>query len=254
MVGATFVREVNAGEIIRIDESGISSFHGRDPRPALCIFEYVYFSRPDSILENQLIGRVRERLGKQLAREAPAIADIVVGVPDSSVPAARGYAAESKILYCDGLAKNRYVHRTFIQPTQTLRRLGVSMKFTPVYSELKGKRVVLVDDSIVRGNTIENLVKLIYSAGATEVHVRITCPPIRSPCFMGIDMSTTDQMIAYQKTEDEICKAIGATTLKYLSHKGMEEAVREGIPSGVNGGKYCGACFSGVYPLKIDDW
>jgi len=257
MVGATYLREVQPGEIIKIDENGLTSFHGRDPKPALCIFEYVYFARPDSILEDQLISKVRERLGKQLAKECPAKADIVVGVPDSSVPAARGYAEASGIRYCDGLAKNRYVHRTFIQPTQTLRKLGVSMKFTPVYSELKGKKVVLVDDSIVRGNTIENLVKLIYDAGAIEVHVRVTCPPIRNPCFMGIDMSTTDQMVAYNKTEDEICKIIGASSLGYLSHKGLEDAVREGIPQHLSGstqGKYCGACFSGKYPLRIDDW
>jgi len=254
MIGAKYIREVHAGEIIRIDENGFSSFFGRDPQPALCIFEYVYFARPDSLLEDQLIVKVRERLGKQLAKEAPVEADVVVGVPDSSVPAAKGYAEKSGLPYCDGLTKNRYVHRTFIQPTQTLRKLGVSMKFTPISSELKDKRVVLVDDSIVRGNTIENLVKLIYGAGAKEVHVRVSSPPIRHPCFMGIDMSTTNQMIAHMKNELEICKIIGATSLKYLSYEGMEKAVRKGVHEGPFVGKYCGACFTGKYPLKVDDW
>jgi amidophosphoribosyltransferase len=252
MVGATYVREVKPGEIVRIDESGVTSTMGRVPHPNLCIFEYVYFSRPDSLLEDQLIVKVRERLGIQLAKEAPAEADIVVGVPDSSVPAAMGYAKQSGLPYSEGITKNRYVHRTFIQPTQTLRKLGVSMKFTPIPSILKGKRVVLVDDSIVRGNTIENLVKLLQGAGATEIHIRVSSPPIRSPCFMGIDMATPDQMVAYGKTEEEVCKIIGATSLRYLSHEGMEGAVREGITKKDSG--YCGACFTGKYPLKIDDW
>jgi amidophosphoribosyltransferase len=257
MLGATYLREVNPGEIVRIDDTGLTSHVGRNPKPALCIFEYVYFARPDSLLEDQLIVKVRERLGKQLAIEAPAPkADIVVGVPDSSVPAARGYALQSGIPYCDGLAKNRYVHRTFIQPTQTLRKLGVSMKFTPVVSELQGKKVVLVDDSIVRGNTIENLVTLLYGAGAAEVHVRVSSPPIRHPCFMGIDMATTDQMVAFDKTEEEVCKLIGATSLRYLSHEGMEKATREGLSQGSESrkGKYCGACFTGNYPVPLDDW
>jgi len=253
MIGATYLREVQAGEIVRIDDKGLTSYIGREPKSALCIFEYVYFSRPDSLLEDQLIVKVRERLGMQLARESPAVADVVVGVPDSSVPAALGYAKQSGIPYSEGIVKNRYVHRTFIQPTQTLRKLGVSMKFTPVQTELKGKRIVLVDDSIVRGNTIENLIKLLRGAGATEIHVRVSSPPIRSPCFMGIDMSTTDQMVAHGRTIEEICKEIGADSLGYLTHEGMEGAVREGLKEGKGQG-YCGACFTGKYPLRIDDW
>lgn len=205
MIGAKYVREVEPGEIVRIDDEGLTSIRGREPRPALCIFEYVYFSRPDSFLEDQLIINVRERLGVHLAKECPAPdADIVVGVPESSVPAAIGYSKGSGIPYVEGIVKNRYVHRTFIQPTQTLRKLGVSMKFTPVFDHLRGKRVVLVDDSIIRGNTIENLVKLLFGAGAKEIHVRVSAPPIRSPCFMGIDMATPEQMIAYNKTVDEV--------------------------------------------------
>jgi len=254
MVGASYLREVRPGEIVRIDLHGLTSHPGRSPVPALCIFEYVYFARPDSLLEDQLIIRARERMGRQLARESKADADVVVGVPDSSVPAARGYSEESGIPYREGLAKNRYVHRTFIQPTQTLRKLGVSMKFTPVATELNGRRVVLVDDSIVRGNTIENLVKMIFNAGAVEVHVRVSSPPIRHPCFMGIDMATTDQMIGFNKEEEEICTIIGATSLRYLSYEGMVKAVREGLAEDSQGGKYCGACFTGKYPLKVDDW
>jgi amidophosphoribosyltransferase len=195
--------------MLRIDESGLTSIHGRDPKPAFCIFEYVYFARPDSMLEDQLVIGVRERLGIMLAKESPVSADIVVAVPDSSVPAGIGYAKQIGLPFVEGIAKNRYVHRTFIQPTQTLRKLGVSMKFTPIQERLQGKRVVLVDDSIVRGNTIENLVMMLRNGGATEVHVRISSPPVRSPCFMGIDMSTPDQMVAYQKSVEDICKIIG---------------------------------------------
>jgi len=252
IIGATYLREVLPGEIVRLDEKGISSTIGRDPKPHFCIFEYVYFARPDSLLENQLVVSVRERLGIQLAKESPADADIVVGVPESAVPAALGYSKYSKIPIKEGLMKNRYVHRTFIQPTQTLRKLGVSMKFTPVPENLKGKKIVLIDDSIVRGNTTQNLVRLLFEAGALEVHVRVTSPPVVSPCFMGIDMATTDQMIAFNKTEDQICKEIGATSLKYLSITGLSTAVAEGIKG--DGSQYCGACFTGKYPLPVDDW
>jgi len=243
------------GEIVRLDENGITSTQGRAPRPAFCIFEYVYFSRPDTLLEDQLVINVRERLGVQLAKEAPAEADIVVGVPESAVPAAVGYSKQSGIPLKEGLMKNRYVHRTFIQPTQTLRKLGVSMKFTPVVENLKGKRVVLIDDSIVRGNTTMNLVKLVFEAGAKEVHVRVSSPPVRSPCFMGIDMATTDQMVGFNRTEEEVCKVIGATSLKYLSFEGLEAAVKEGFTKEEQPKHgYCGACFTGKYPLPVDDW
>jgi len=255
IIGATYLREVQPGEIVRIDNSGIHSIQGREPKPSFCIFEYVYFSRPDSIVEDQLVIEVRERMGIQLAKEGPAEADIVIGVPESAVPAATGYSKQSGIPLKEGLMKNRYVHRTFIQPTQTLRKLGVSMKFTPVVENLKGKRVVLVDDSIVRGNTTLNLVKLLFEGGAKEVHVRVSSPPVRSPCFMGLDMSDTDHMVAYNKTEEEVCKLIGATSLKYLSLEGMEQAVKAGITENKREKRgYCSACFTGKYPLPIDDW
>jgi len=254
--GAKYIREVYPGEIIRIDASGLQSVQGRPANPAFCIFEYVYFARPDSLLEGQLIVQARERLGVELARESPCPqADIVVGVPDSSVPAALGYSKGTGIPYSEGLMKNRYVHRTFIQPTQRLRQLGVSMKFTPIEERLKGKKVVLVDDSIVRGTTIANLIKSLRSAGVAEVHVRISAPPVISPCFMGIDLSTTDDMVAHGRTEEEIRKEIGADSLRYLSHAGLEKAVREGVsPAKKDKSTYCGACFTGIYPLKVDDW
>jgi len=257
MLGASYVREIEPGEIIKIDNNGITSTIGRQPKPALCIFEYVYFARPDSILEDQLIVSVREKLGMRLAREAPPPTgvDIVVGVPESAVPAAMGYAKQSAVQYVEGITKNRYVHRTFIQPTQTLRELGVSMKFTPVFDHLRGKKIVLVDDSIVRGSTIKNLVKMLRNAGAIEVHVRASAPPIRSPCFMGIDMATPDQMVAYNRTVEEVCKEIGADSLQYLSMEGLIETVKEGTnPTSKTVGGYCSACFTGNYPLKIDDW
>jgi len=252
--GAKYLREVNPGEIIRIDNEGLHTFQGRPPKPALCVFEYVYFARPDSLLENQLIVKARERLGIELAKECPCKeGDIVVGIPDSSVPAAMGYASQSGIPYSEGIMKNRYVHRTFIQPTQTLRQLGVSMKFTPIEERLKGKRVVLVDDSIVRGNTIANLVKLVRSGGASEIHVRISSPPVVSPCFMGIDLSTTSEMVAFNRTLEEICKEIDADSVMFLSHEGMERAIQQGL-SEENKAKsgYCGACFTGKYPIKLE--
>lgn len=253
MVGAKYIREIKPGEIIKIDKNGFYSIMGRIPKPALCVFEYIYFSRPDSFLEDQLIIKVRERLGIQLAKEAPAIADIVVGVPESSVPAAIGYSKQSGIPYNEGIIKNRYVHRTFIQPTQTLRELGVSMKFTPIFEHLKGKKIVLIDDSIVRGNTTKNLIKILRNAGVIEIHMRVSSPPIRFPCFMGIDMATTDQMIAFNRKEEEICKLINADSLKYLSPEGLIQVIKEGIKKENHTG-YCNACFTGQYPLEIDDW
>jgi len=229
----------------------------QDLQNQLCaFFEYVYFARPDSLLENQLIVKVRERLGRALAIECPCSeGDVVIGVPDSSVPAALGYSQQSGIPYCEGIMKNRYVHRTFIQPTQRLRQLGVSMKFTPIEDRIKGRRVILVDDSIVRGNTIANLVKLVRNGGATQVHIRISSPPVVSPCFMGIDLNTTSEMVAYNRKLEEICKEVNADSLQYLSHAGLEKAVKEGL-SELNKEKagYCGACFTGQYPLPVDDW
>jgi len=196
---------------------------------------------------------VRQSLGRQLAREAPVDADVVIGVPDSSLQAAMGYAQESGIPYLDGLIKNRYIYRTFIQPTQKERKSGIDLKFNPLVENIRGKRVVLVDDSIVRGNTLAHLVKVVKTAGALEIHVRISSPPLISPCFMGIDLATPQQLVAHNKTTDQICEIIGATSLAYLTNEGLESAVRLGLPSHQKGG-YCGACFTGKYPLEVDEW
>jgi amidophosphoribosyltransferase len=285
MAGARYVRDVQPGEIVRIDETGLTSTLIRTgatgiPRsPAFCIFEYIYFARPDSLLEGQLVQKVRHRLGVELAKESPApSADVVFGVPESSLPAAQGFSKQTGIPLTEGLSRNRYVHRTFIQPTKQMRSSGVSLKFTPIIENIQGKRVVLVDDSIVRGTTTTALVRLLRNAGAVEVHLRISSPPIRSPCYMGIDMATTDQLISYGRTEEEVCKLVGADSLRFLSKEGLERAVTSGLsdakttievegtcqkksPSPVEekskgvGRGYCGACFTGEYPLKVvDDW
>eukprot|EP01112_Ceratiomyxa_fruticulosa_P008901 TRINITY_DN2310_c0_g1_i2.p1 TRINITY_DN2310_c0_g1~~TRINITY_DN2310_c0_g1_i2.p1 ORF type:complete len:548 (-),score=87.49 TRINITY_DN2310_c0_g1_i2:130-1773(-) len=266
-IGGTFLRDVRPGEIIRIDDSGLNSFVGRKPSPtaALCVFEYVYFSRPDSLLEGQLIHRVRQRLGEQLAIEAPPPPATprgsgkelcVIGVPDSSLPAAIGFALKMGLPYMEGLCKNRYIHRTFIQPTDQLRKLGISLKFNPLTENIQGRRVIMVDDSIVRGNTIKNIILLIRNAGALEVHVRISSPPIRHPCFMGIDMATYDQLIGHNRTVEEIREFIGADSLGYLSHEGMMTAVKKGLSDSNSEpiGGHCSACFSGIYPVALDDW
>lgn len=263
-IGAQFLREVLPGEIVKIDATGLHSFVGRAPAPvpAFCVFEYVYFARPDSILQGQLVHLVRQKLGTQLAIEAPppsapvvpsaAGSEIcVIGVPDSSLPAAIGYAKECGIPYSEGLVKNRYIHRTFIQPSDYLRKLGVSLKFNPLAENIKGKRVVLIDDSIVRGNTIKALVTMIRGAGAVEVHVRISSPPVRHPCFMGIDMATYEQLTSHNLTNDQVQELIGADSLMYISHEGMMKVVEEGSKQ-MNG--HCSACFNGKYPVKIDDW
>jgi len=256
-VGGTYMREVLPGEIVRIDANGLTSHRGRKQadNPAFCIFEYVYFARPDSQLEGQLIHSVRQRLGEQLAIESPPPkdADCVIGVPDSSLPMAMGYARQTKLNYTEGFIKNRYIYRTFIQPTNQLRKLGVTMKFCPLPQNLKGKKVVLVDDSIVRGTTIKTLVEIIRNAGATEVHVRISSPPVKHPCFMGIDMATHEQLIGHNKTPEQIRQHLGADSLCYLSHDGMVEAVKKGRQDAGFGG-YCSACFSGNYPLDVNDW
>jgi len=263
-VGATFMREVQPGEIVRLDRNGIASMPGRKPTlPALCIFEYVYFARPDSQLQGQVIHEVRQRLGRQLAREAPADADIVFGVPDSATPAAIGYSQESGIPFSEGLTKNRYIGRTFIQPDDALRKLGVNLKFNPLTANLKDKRVVLIDDSIVRGNTVGPLIQLVRDGGAREVHVRVSSPPVRHPCFMGVDMATYKELIAHRMGVQEICERIGADSLAYLSLDGMIRAVQDGVWA-ANGRAperaarhdigNCTACFSGAYPIRIPNW
>jgi len=251
-IGAEFLREIRPGEILRIDDKGLTSFDGVEPKSrSLCIFEYVYFARPDSLFEGQSIHVVRQQLGRQLAREAPANADVVVGVPDSATPAAIGYSQELVIPYSEGLTKNRYIGRTFIQPDDQLRKEGVKLKYNPLFANLQDKRVVMVDDSIVRGNTAGPLVQLLRDGGAAEVHVRVSSPPVRYPCFMGIDMATKTELIAHQLDIEGIRQRIGADTLAYLSLEGMEQAVEAAIkqPTG-----HCTACFSGEYPLPIPEW
>ena len=253
-IDADYVREVEPGEIVRLDADGVHSVRTADQPPvsrAFCIFEYVYFARPDSVIENQTVHRVRQRLGEALAREAPADADIVVGVPDSATPAAIGYAIASGLTYTEGLTKNRYIGRTFIQPDDRLRRAGVHLKYNPLRANLEGKRVVLVDDSIVRGTTAGPLVRLLREGGAAEVHVRVSSPPVRHPCFMGIDMARGEDLIGYSRTVDEICEHIGADSLAYLSHDGMVRAVQAGI-DGASG--HCSACFTGNYPIKLEEY
>ena len=242
-IGARAVREIEPGEIVRIDRGGYEIVQGVPAeKKAFCTFEQIYFARPDSILGGRLVHRVRQALGRQLAREAPAEADIVVPVPDSGTPHAIGYAQESGIAYSEGLIKSRYIGRTFIQPTDRQRKVGVAMKFNPLPDNLKGQRVVLVDDSIVRGNTSGPLVQLLRGAGAAEVHMRVACPPIRFPCFMGVDMASRSELIAAHKNLDEIKVYIGVESLSYLSVEGMMSTLR--AEDG-----YCNACFTGAYPF-----
>ena len=244
-IGARFVREIGPGEIVRLDRDGYEVMVGVAPkRLAFCTFEEIYFARPDSVFRGRLVHQVRQSLGRQLAIEAPVTggADIVVPVPDSGIPHAIGYAQQSGASYSEGLIKSRYIGRTFIEPTAELRRDRVAMKFNPLPANVAGKRVVLVDDSIVRGNTSGPLLALLREAGAAEVHVRVACPPIRHPCFMGVDMATPDELIAANFTVEEICDHIKADSLAFLSLDGMMQAL--GAEDG-----YCNACFSGEYPF-----
>ncbi len=252
-IGARYLREIQPGEIVRLDGSGLHSVQGRAPaeHQSLCVFEYVYFARPDTVLEGQTVHRVRQRLGEELAREAPVEADVVIGVPDSATPAAIGYAQVSGIPFSEGLTKNRYIGRTFIQPDDRIRRVGVHLKYNQLTANLAGKRVVLIDDSIVRGNTISPILALLREGGTTEVHVRVSSPPIQHPCFMGIDMATHEELIAHSLSLEEIRAHIGADSLAYLSHAGMLRAV-EAAP-GAHGG-HCSACFTGQYPIRLEEW
>lgn len=243
-VGATFIREVEPGEIVAIDERGLRSIQGRRrTREAVCIFEYIYFARPDSILQGQSIYQARAGLGRQLAREHPVEADIVMGIPDSATTAATGYADEAGIPYGEGLIKNRYIGRTFIQPDDRLRRAGVALKFNPLPGNLAGKRVVVVDDSIVRGSTSGPIVGLLRRAGAREIHLRVSSPPIRCPCMMGVNMATREELIAHRLSLEEIRRQLGVDTLHYLSLEGLLAGVGRPRDS------YCLACFTGEYPV-----
>jgi amidophosphoribosyltransferase len=244
IIGAELIREVSPGELVSLTAEGLESRQAvPSERPAFCVFEHIYFSRPDSRLEGRVLQQVRGRMGEILAREAPVDADLVISVPDSGNPAANGFARESGLPKDDGLIKNRYVGRTFIQPGQELRKHGLRMKFNPLPEIVSGKRVVVVDDSIVRGNTTRQIVGMLKDAGATEVHLRISAPPIRHPCHYGIDMSTREEMVAHDRTEAEIATELGADSLAYLSIEGVYEAV--GTPREA----HCDACFTGEYPL-----
>ncbi|MGF1506829.1 MAG: amidophosphoribosyltransferase, partial [Anaerolineae bacterium] len=228
-IGAHYVREVEPGEIVRLDTSGITSIRGMIPerKRSLCIFEFVYFARPDSRLDDAVVHEVRQQMGRRLAQEAPVEADAVIGVPDSATPHSIGYAAESGIVYTEGLTKNRYIGRTFIQPDDDLRQVGVQLKYNALTANLQGKRVIMIDDSIVSGNTCGPLVQLLREAGASEGHVRVASPPVRHPCFMGIDMATYNVLIASNMDIEGIRQHIGADSLFYLSLPGMVGAVQE---------------------------
>jgi amidophosphoribosyltransferase len=246
-IGAREIQEIQPGEIVMVDKDGMRILEGAEPgKPNLCIFEYIYFARPDSIIDGQLIHEVRQELGRELAREHPIDADLVISVPDSATAAAIGYAQESGVPYGEGLIKNRYIGRTFIQPNDRLRKAGIALKFNPLPQVLEGKRIVIVDDSIVRGNTTGRIVELLRKAGAKEVHVRISSPPIQHPCFMGVDMATYDELIAHHLSVEEIRRKIGADSLGYLSLEGMIRA------AGRSMGQFCVACFTGDYPAILE--
>jgi len=245
-IGARDIEEVPRGTIVAIDAEGPHYLFGAEPQKSnLCIFEYIYFARPDSIIGGQLIHRVRQALGAELAREHPVDADLVISVPDSATAAAIGYAHAAGIPYGEGLIKNRYIGRTFIEPNDRLRRAGVALKFNTLPQVLEGKRLVVVDDSIVRGNTSGPIIDLLRRAGASEIHMRVSSPPIKHPCFMGVDMATYNELIAHRLSVEEIRRKIGADTLGYLSLEGMIHATNRPAED------YCLSCFTGHYPLDV---
>jgi amidophosphoribosyltransferase len=248
LVGADFVREIAPGELVVIDEDGV---HARQAVASagpgkFCIFEFFYLARPDSTIDGVEIHGARVRMGEQLAREAPVEADLVMAIPDSGTPAAIGYSRQSGIPYNEGLIKNRYVGRTFIQPEQGMREQGIRVKYNPL-TDVAGKRVVAVDDSIVRGNTTRQIVSILFEAGATEVHVRISSPPIVSPCFYGIDFGDADQLIASERSIEEVRRQIGATSLAYLSLDGLQESTQRPEQA------FCRACLTREYPTRIPE-
>jgi amidophosphoribosyltransferase len=248
IVGADYVREVEPGELVMLDERGLrSARYASSPRAALCVFEFVYLARADSRLYGKTVHQARRGMGRRLAREAPAAADMVMPVPDTGHSAAAGFAEEARIPYGEGLIKNRYVHRTFIEPTPSLRQRGVRLKLNPLADSIRGKRLAVVDDSIVRGTTTRQIVQMLRDAGATEVHMRITSPPIRWPCYYGIDMSTREELVAAGMSVDEIRDFIGADSLAYLSLQALIEAT--GAPADT----FCRACFDGEYPIPVPE-
>ena len=249
LIGAEYLRDVKPGELVVVGAEGVtSSFYGKTAPQSSCIFEHVYFSRPDSTVFGRPVQQSREGLGRQLAKESGVEADLVVPVPDSGVTAAIGYAAESGLPFRFALIRNHYVGRTFIEPRQTVRDFGVRLKLNPVRALLEGKRVILVDDSIVRGTTSEKIVRMVRSAGAKEVHVRISCPPTVAPCFYGVDTPSKKQLIAANMSVEEIRKFIGADTLAYLSLEGLRAACGDGEKT-----VYCTACYTGNYPTQLVD-
>jgi amidophosphoribosyltransferase len=248
IVGAEYVREVEPGELVSIDHRGLRSIrYAETPRHALCLFEFVYLARADSRLYGRTVHEARREMGRRLARQAPARADLVIPVPDTGHSAAAGFAEESRIPYGEGLIKNRYVHRTFIEPTPALRQRGVRLKLNPLADTVRGRRLAVVDDSIVRGTTTRQIVQMLREAGAGEVHMRITSPPIRWPCYYGIDMSTPEELVASTMTIEEIGEFIGADSLAYLE---LPELV---AATGAPADAFCRACFDGEYPVAVPD-
>ena len=247
IVGASFVREVEPGELVAIDEHGIRSHRFAEATPHVCLFEYVYLARPDTTISGRSVHETRVEVGRSLAHEAPVDADLVIPVPESGTPAAVGYAEASGIPYGLGLVKNAYVGRTFIQPSQTIRQLGIRLKLNPLPDVIRGKRLVVVDDTIVRGNTQRALVRMLREAGATEVHVRISAPPVTWPCFYGIDFASKAELIANGLETSEICASIGADSLAYMSIDGLIAASRQPAD------RLCTACFTGSYPIPLPD-
>ena len=247
IVGAAFVREIEPGEFIAIDSNGVRSQRWAEAQPKGCLFEYVYLARPDTTIAGSGIHKTRVAIGAQLAKEAPAEADLVIPVPESGTPAAIGYAKESGIPFGLGLVKNSYVGRTFIQPSQTIRQLGIRLKLNPLREIIEGKRIVVVDDSIVRGNTQRAIVRMLREAGAREIHVRISSPPVKWPCYYGIDFATKAELIANGLEVEEIRRSIGADSLGYVSLDGLIGATQ------VASDRLCSACFTGEYPIRIPE-
>ena len=248
ILGAVVVREVEPGEMCWIDEEGYHFERVAEGKgEALCVFEFIYFARPDSVMRGQTLYSARSRMGMELAFESPVEADLVIPVPDTGNSAAIGYSSASGIPFGEGLVKNRYIGRTFINPDDDLRRLGIRMKLNPLTSTIRGKRLVVVDDSIVRGNTTRRLVQMLFDSGAAEVHLRVSSPPIVFPCFYGIDMASQGEFIAFERTVEEVGREVGATSLAYLSLEGLIEA------TGLGAEGFCTACFSGDYPCPVTE-
>lgn len=246
-VNARFVREVQPGEMVVMDDHGLTSSQFQESgRHAMCVFEFIYFARPDSIIKNCELEEARVRMGRELAREQPVDADMVIGLPDSGTPAAIGYAEESGIPFREGLIKSRYINRTFIQPDQSLREAGVMLKLNPLRRSLRGKRLIAVDDTIVRGTTSRRIIDVLREAGAREVHLRVSSPPMRFPCFMGVDIGSTKQLVAAGRTVEQVRSFLGADSLAYLSIPALMRAIGRGAAD-----QFCRACFDGAYPVPV---